>query len=428
MLGWRVARGSGRTGAQLARGLSAPAAPAAPPKGGVLSKLFVYGGGATVATVAGVKATGALKDSKASLDLGLGPVSAADIVDAASVATPLYAAGLTVLALTRPDAMLASLPGFVRELILTVEEVRAKRPGAFLLAGGLLAVSGVWFVQGAKPYAELVMSGGLLPKSKPKPAGGDEGGIELEEVEKHNTPESTWIAIDGKVYDLTEYGPKHPGASGPDIIKKNAGTDATQGFKKAGHSPKAMGIQDGLYVGELKRNLKSELAKILNCDDMQERATQLLTAGALAYYDAGAEDLTSRKEALECWDRDWRLRPRNFIDVSNVDTGTTLLGHRLAAPIMAAPTALLKMGHEDGEAAVARGCKLAGVGNCLSTTASLSIEDVAAASPDCYRWFQLYVYKDHDKTRRLVERATKEGNSLPPARRVAATCCDLTWP
>jgi L-lactate dehydrogenase (cytochrome) len=49
--------------------------------------------------------------------------------------------------------------------------------------------------------------------------------------------------------------------------------------------------------------------------------------------------------------------------------------------------------------------------NCLSTTASLSIEDVAAASPDCYRWFQLYVYKDHEKTKRLVQRATKEGYS-----------------
>jgi hypothetical protein len=48
------------------------------------------------------------------------------------------------------------------------------------------------------------------------------------------------------------------------------------------------------------------------------------SSGALAYYDAGAEDLTSRREALECWDRDWRLRPRNFIDVSSVDTGTTL--------------------------------------------------------------------------------------------------------
>jgi len=78
---------------------------------------------------------------------------------------------------------------------------------------------------------------------------------------------------------------------------------------------------------------------------------------------------------------------------------------------MAAPTALLKMGHEDGEAAVARGCAMTGVGNCLSTTASLSLEDVAAASPECYRWFQLYVYKDHEMTKRLVQRADKEGYS-----------------
>jgi len=136
---------------------------------------------------------------------------------------------------------------------------------------------------------------------------------------------------------LTKYHTMHPGAGGPAIIIKNAGTDATTGFAKAKHSPKAMGTRDGLLIGPLKRNLKSELAKVLNCDDMQARAKQLLSPGALAYYDAGAEDLTSRKEALECWDRDWRLRPRNFIDVSNVDTGCTLLGHRLEAPIMAAP-------------------------------------------------------------------------------------------
>lgn len=76
---------------------------------------------------------------------------------------------------------------------------------------------------------------------------------------------------------------------------------------------------------------------------------------------------------------------------------------------MAAPTALLKMGHEDGEAAVARGCHMTGVGNCLSTTASLSMEDVALASPDCYRWFQLYVYKDHEMTKRLIQRADQAG-------------------
>ena len=87
------------------------------------------------------------------------------------------------------------------------------------------------------------------------------------------------------------------------------------------------------------------------------------------------------------------------------------MGHKLDVPIMAAPTALLKMGHEDGEAAVARGCAKTGVGNCLSTTASLSIEDVAVASPECYRWFQLYVYKDHEKTKNLVQRAESNGYS-----------------
>jgi hypothetical protein len=37
----------------------------------------------------------------------------------------------------------------------------------------------------------------------------------------------------------------HPGAGGPAIILKNAGTDATMGFVKAKHSPKAMALRDG---------------------------------------------------------------------------------------------------------------------------------------------------------------------------------------
>jgi isopentenyl diphosphate isomerase/L-lactate dehydrogenase-like FMN-dependent dehydrogenase len=210
---------------------------------------------------------------------------------------------------------------------------------------------------------------------------------------------------------MTKYHKIHPGFGGPSIIIKNAGADATQGFRKAKHSPKAQEIQGGLLIGELERNVKSELAKVMNLDDMKKRAIEVLSPGAEAYYNAGAEDGTSMTEALEVWDRDWRLRPRNFIDVSNVDMSQTVLGHKIDFPAMAAPTALLKMGHEDGEAAVARGCQMTGIGNCLSTTASLSIEDVAAASPDCYRWFQLYVYKDHEKTKNLVLRAKEAGYS-----------------
>ena len=280
------------------------------------------------------------------------------------------------------------------------------RPLALLTGFGLGAASVVWV--GAAGWNSVNAAGPLVVARDGEDAGKE---ISLEEVEKHNKPDDLWIAVEGKVYDMTRYHTTHPGADGPAILIRNAGTDATAGFLKAKHSPKAKGIRDTLLIGPLEYNIKSELARIFNCDDMQKRAEQILTEGALAYYDAGAEDLTSRKEALACWDRDWRLRPRNFIDVSDCDTGTTVLGHRIEVPIMAAPTALLKMGHEDGEAAVARGCQMAGVGNCLSTTASLSIEDVAKASPECYRWFQLYVYKDHDKTKRLVQRADKEGYS-----------------
>ena len=298
-------------------------------------------------------------------------------------------------------------PGMTK-LSKFIEAGSKTRPLSLATGFGLGALGALYF--GAATW-DAIATADSGPMVAVKDPAADEAEITLDEVEKHNTPEDLWIAVDGKVYDMTKYHKLHPGAAGPAIIIKNAGTDATQGFMKAKHSPKAMGIRDGLCIGNLQRNLKSELAKVYNCDDMQKRAEQLLTPGALAYYDAGAEDLTSRKEALECWDRDWRLRPRNFIDVSDVTTETTVLGHTLKVPIMAAPTALLKMGHPDGEAAVARGCEMMGVGNCLSTTASLSIEDVAAASPGCYRWFQLYVYKDHEKTKRLVQRADKEGYS-----------------
>jgi 4-hydroxymandelate oxidase len=45
----------------------------------------------------------------------------------------------------------------------------------------------------------------------------------------------------------------------------------------------------------------------------------------------------------------------------------------------------------------------------LSTMASRSIEDVAAAAPDGARWFQLYVQQDRGQTRSFVERAAAAG-------------------
>jgi isopentenyl diphosphate isomerase/L-lactate dehydrogenase-like FMN-dependent dehydrogenase len=81
----------------------------------------------------------------------------------------------------------------------------------------------------------------------------------------------------------------------------------------------------------------------------------------------------------------------------------------VASPFIAAPTALLAMAHPAAEAAVAAACAAAQTLMCVSTTSSCSLEDVAAAAPSGVRWFQLYVYKDRERTRRLVQRAAAAG-------------------
>lgn len=52
--------------------------------------------------------------------------------------------------------------------------------------------------------------------------------ISLADLKKHNKPEDCWVAIDGKVYDLTAYAENHPG--GKHAITSLAGTDGTATF------------------------------------------------------------------------------------------------------------------------------------------------------------------------------------------------------
>lgn len=99
-----------------------------------------------------------------------------------------------------------------------------------------------------------------------------------------------------------------------------------------------------------------------------------------------------------------RLRPRVLVDVSKLDTRVTLIGREFAFPILLAPTAYQRLYHPDGELAVARGAAAGNATYVLSTSATSSIEDVAAATTKPL-WFQLYTQPDRGFTRDLVLRA-----------------------
>ncbi|ETV86223.1 hypothetical protein, variant [Aphanomyces astaci] len=149
--------------------------------------------------------------------------------------------------------------------------------------------------------------------------------------------------------------------------------------------------------------------KPLSVDEFEAHAKAYLPKATLDYYVSGADDMITLKENRVAFQR-LKLMPRVLRDVRHIDTSTTVLGQRIKTPVCIAPSAMQRMAHPDGELASTRAASAAGACYILSTISTTSLEDVAAANgPDGLRWFQLYIFKDRDLTRSLVERAERAG-------------------
>jgi isopentenyl diphosphate isomerase/L-lactate dehydrogenase-like FMN-dependent dehydrogenase len=149
--------------------------------------------------------------------------------------------------------------------------------------------------------------------------------------------------------------------------------------------------------------------KPINLNDYETVARARLDASVWGYVAGGAGDEITLRENLAAFGR-LRLLPRVLVDVSTVDQSTTVLGRRIAQPLLLAPTAFQSLVHPDGELAVARAAAAAGTVMVVSTMSGYRLEDVAAAAPGP-KWFQLYCYRDRTVTERFVERAEAAGYS-----------------
>ncbi|MEE6464633.1 hypothetical protein FKM82_006309 [Ascaphus truei] len=81
----------------------------------------------------------------------------------------------------------------------------------------------------------------------------------LEEIQKHNHSKSTWIILHNKVHDVTRFLEEHPG--GEEVLREQAGGDATETFEDIGHSTDARTMSKEFIVGELHPDDRSKIQK-----------------------------------------------------------------------------------------------------------------------------------------------------------------------
>jgi len=144
--------------------------------------------------------------------------------------------------------------------------------------------------------------------------------------------------------------------------------------------------------------------KVAACiDDLRKIAKSRVPRAFFDYADSGSyseQTLRANRTDLEAI----ILKQRVLVDVSARDLTTTVLGKKLAAPMIHAPIGLLGMQHGDGEILAARAANEAGIPFTLSTMSIGSIEHVAEGTGKPF-WFQLYVIKDRGFSKQLMDRA-----------------------
>ena len=145
------------------------------------------------------------------------------------------------------------------------------------------------------------------------------------------------------------------------------------------------------------------MKNIASIDDLRDLARRKVPKAFFDYADSGSYGeytLRANRTDLEAI----KLRQRVLVDVSERSLATTILGQKLAAPLILAPIGLCGMQHGDGEILSARAANAAGIPFTLSTMSICSIEHVAEATHKPF-WFQLYVIRDRDFSKKLMDRA-----------------------
>ncbi|RFU67324.1 alpha-hydroxy-acid oxidizing protein [Peribacillus saganii] len=160
-------------------------------------------------------------------------------------------------------------------------------------------------------------------------------------------------------------------------------------------------------VDAILQNIGSEEYFPISYEELEQGAKQKMSAGAFGYVRSGAggeETLRKNEDSF----KKLSIVPRVLSDVAGLDTSINLFGRIYPHPLLLAPVGMLKMADEQADLAVAKAAAEHQIPVVLSTVASYSMEEVAAAAKGP-KWFQLYWSNNEEVSFSMVKRAEEAG-------------------
>lgn len=147
--------------------------------------------------------------------------------------------------------------------------------------------------------------------------------------------------------------------------------------------------------------------EIINLRELEGLAQKVIPAGAFGYISSAAGDEWTKRENEAAFKR-LTITPRYLSGYKEANLTTTLLGAKIAMPIITSVMGSHGMGHVTAEAGTAKGTHAAGTLFTAPSQSTLSMEEIAQASPGP-KWFQIYFPEDQGKAKELLQRAKAAG-------------------
>lgn len=162
------------------------------------------------------------------------------------------------------------------------------------------------------------------------------------------------------------------------------------------------------YVMEYKAPSEVKEINVVNTYELEMMAGEIIPQGGFDYISGGSGDEYTLKQNVDCFNHKGIL-PRVLADVENPETETSILGHDIKAPFIMAPIAAHGLAHQSKEAGTARGVSEFGTIMSISAYSGAKFEEIEKGLNGSPRWFQLYMSKDDEINKMIVDEAKADG-------------------